>query len=402
MTTNTELLVLDALRSVEGVTPVLPEVPAPKRADRAISREEVEALLREWEEDFIGGKAAATVRAVRSDWQQYMLWCEGTGTSPLPLSLKDLLAFIDNAIARGRKRSTINRYLFTIGKIHTVAGLPNPVQDPKFSVKFAARVKRLVKSGKNTAEQAAELTLKDLDRIQAALNPDRLTDLRDAALIALAGDTLCRESELAAVMLEHFIPNAHDDAVVLDVRKSKTNQEGAHDYRFVSPETWSRIQAWCDRAKIRSGFVFLTVSGRKRAPTPDEADALAALAKAKGTEPPSAPRLPMLAQEIARILRKRAVKAALPQAARVSGHSTRVGMANELARMGASERDLMDAGGWNSAQSVKRYTAQSQVGLGARAKLHEKHQSARGAAKSSSSGRTAESFRNNGPGSSRT
>lgn len=142
----------------------------------------------------------ATIAAVRADWQQYVTWCERTRQAPLPADVDQLAAFAMDAVARGRKRSTLKRCIFTVGLIHTAAGLPNPVQAARWKSKWAALgqvlARRITPDGRldngNASRQAGELAATDIDSILATLG-SAPRDLRDAALLCLASDTLLAE-----------------------------------------------------------------------------------------------------------------------------------------------------------------------------------------------------------------
>ena len=64
------------------------------------------------------------------------------------------------------------------------------------------------------------------------------------------------------------------------------------------------------------------------------------------------------AGEVARIFKSMAGKAGLTaeEAARISGHSTRVGTSQDMIRYGAELRAIMQAGRWATPVMVARYT----------------------------------------------
>lgn len=76
----------------------------------------------------------------------------------------------------------------------------------------------------------------------------RLIDLRDAALVSLAYDTLCRASELVALNVGDVQEQGRD--AVAYIAKSKTDQEGAGDFRFVARDTYARVRAWAQAAGL--------------------------------------------------------------------------------------------------------------------------------------------------------
>lgn len=371
MPAGPELLVVDTLQGMSRALSVAPHTIAPAHVMQ--SPDVVMMRLAAWQADFVGGQTPATVRAVRADWGQYIAWCEGTGQPALPASLEQVEAFLRNAIVRGRKRSTVQRYLYTIGLIHDAAGLTNPVKDKRWKDKWKKLIKELKHRGGLTAKQAAAMEAADIVAILATLG-ESPRDLRDAAMLALASDTLLRESELVAVRVEHFAYNRTKNAWTLYVPFSKANQDGKdEDYRYVHGPTMTRVQRWMAAASITQGFVFLPVGGRPKAP-PAEDDlerlpAPAAFQQPRAAPPRPAEALPLGAQEVARIFRRRALAAGLDHAPRISGHSARIGTANDLINAGKTTAQIQHAGGWRSAEMVNRYTRRSQAGVNAVAEL---------------------------------
>ncbi len=342
------LRVVDALQELTAVPAVAPEIHAPRPA-LAASVEAVLARLAAWSSDFAAGSAPATVKAVRSDWTQYLAWCETTGATPLPASVAQLETFLSAAIDKGRKRATVDRYLYTVGLVHVAAGLPSPSKDPDWPVKWKKLIRRLKSTGGHARKQAGELDMAGIAAILATLG-DGPRDLRDAALLAIASDTLCRESELVAIRVEHLHHNRRRNTWSLHVPFSKTNQDGAApDYRFVSRETIARIRAWQAASGISEGALFRPTGGRPKATGgSDEA---------------------LLPQEVARIFRRRAKAAGLEHAGSISGHSTRIGSANDLAEHGATGTQIQLAGGWKTDRMVSYYTRRSNAGANAMATL---------------------------------
>jgi integrase len=346
--TTLPLRVVDALQELTAVPAIAPNIHAPRPA-LAASVEAVLDRLTSWSADFAEGSAPATVKAVRSDWTQYLAWCEAIGATPLPASVEQLETFLSAAIDKGRKRATVDRYLYTVGLVHVAAGLPSPSKDPDWPVKWKKLIRRLKTTGGHARKQAGELDSAGIETILATLG-DSPRDLRDAALLSMASDTLCRESELVAIRIEHLHHNRRRNTWSLHVPFSKTNQDGATpDYRFVSLETMARVRAWQAAANICEGPLFRATGGRPRAGGAlDEA---------------------LLPQEVARIFRRRAKAAGLEHARTISGHSTRIGSANDLAEHGATGTQIQLAGGWKTERMVNHYTRRSQAGANAMAKL---------------------------------
>lgn len=342
------LRVVDALQDLTDVPAVAPDIHAPRPA-MAASVEAVLERLATWSSDFAAGSAPATVKAVRSDWTTYLVWCEASRATPLPASVEQLETFLSAMIDKGRKRATVDRYLYTVGLVHVAAGLPSPSKDPDWPVKWKKLIRRIKATGGHARKQAGELDMAGVEAILAILG-DSPRDLRDAALLSMASDTLCRESELVAIRVEHLHHNRRRNTWSLLVPFSKTNQDGAEqDYRFVSLETIARVRAWQAAASINEGSLFRSTGGRPKVN--------------------SGPVDALLPQEVARIFRRRAKAAGLENASIISGHSTRIGSANDLAEHGATGTQIQLAGGWKTDRMVTYYTRRSAAGVNAMARL---------------------------------
>jgi len=359
-----DLLVVDSLQGMVRTAPLAPAVVTPEAAPNSVA--DIMRKLAEWQGDFVAGRSSATIRAVRADWAQYIAWCESTGQTPLPAPFEQLEAFLRHAIVCGRKRSTIDRYLYTVTLVHQAAGLPSPTADARWKNKWKILVRELGTRGGNKRTQAGQLVATDIERIVSTLGTSK-RDLRDAAMLLLASDTLLRESELVRVEVAHFEPNAAKGTFSLYVPFSKTNQSGEdEDYRHVDADTMAAVQRWLDAAGITEGVVFRPIGGRKRAAVK--------VAEDSGNTPPV---VPLGAQEVARIFRRRAVSTGLDHALTVSGHSTRVGSANDLINQGFTTAQIQDAGRWKSPDMVQLYTRRSQAGANAVADLRRKQKASR-------------------------
>ena len=343
-----ELLVVDSL--LPALVRPAPAVPAP--TPMIPSWDDIRTRLTEWEAKFRAARSMATLKAVRADWQVFLGWCERNRVWALPVASGDLLRFLTDQVVQGKKRSTLDRYVNTIRLIHRGAGLPDPTHYPDWKLDWQAIVVRLAELEANAPVQAEPLRTGHVRQILAALGDSPL-DLRDAALISLASDTLCRESELAVLKREH-LKRSGDDAWSIDLRRSKTDQAGLGTARYCSPATKARIDAWCDRAGIQRGYLFIPV-GKGHA----------------FTAPPPKERKPLGAVQVARILRRRAVRAGVPGGVLLTGHSGRVGSAIEMLEAGATIPEVQFAGGWKSPRMVLHYGKQALAGRNAMAKLRE-------------------------------
>jgi integrase len=184
--------------------------------------------------------------------------------------------------------------------------------------------------------QAQAATLDPLRAMLATL-PDDLSGRRDRALLLIGFAGGFRRAALCA--LDHaditFVPEGMD----LVIRKDKTDHVGQGrelsisygKHRDTCPVR--ALRAWLDAAGIITGPIFRGV--------------------AKGSKTIRVGRLDP--GSVARIIKRAAARAGLPDAGDFSGHSLRSGLATEAARSGATDNAIMDQTGHTDVRSVKRY-----------------------------------------------
>jgi site-specific recombinase XerD len=287
-------------------------------------------------------KAENTLRAYRSDWDDFTAWCDERGLPALPASAETVTLYITSR-ARGSvervgdqdsderaplKVSTLERRLSAIAAAHRLAGHGSPVsrrEEPLHSV-WAGIVRR-----KGTAkEKVAPALTEDVRQMVSTIAttdivPDddaaRLRGRRDAALLLVGFAGALRRSELAALTVGDV--GVDPDGLRVRVSRSKSDQEGAGTVLGIhygsDPETCPvrALRSWLIESGITNGPLFrgITKGGNLQ-------------------ERPLSPRT------VARVVKARAEAAGLNPRA-YSGHSLRAGFATQAARAGVPERVIM-------------------------------------------------------------
>ncbi len=291
-----------------------------------------------------GAFAPNTVRALCADTAVFSAWFRTAGVPMLPAGPQAVADFIGAMRAASKRPATIRRYVSSIAHLHRAAGLPVPSDSN--TVKLALR--RMMKADGAAQKQAEGLTRRLVDRALHA-GGSRLRDLRNRALLAVAYDTLCRRSELVVLQRGDLQAGPHGDGTLL-VRRGKTDQEGAGMVRFLAPDTMKTLLDWIGAAGITEGALFRSV--RKGGRVGDALDP----------------------GDVARLFKAMVRAAGLTpeQVARISGHSSRVGAAQDMAASDRIEMPaIMQAGGWKSPQMVARYTQRQAARRSGAAKLAE-------------------------------
>lgn len=273
-----------------------------------------------------GAYSEQTLRSYRSDFAIFDSWCIANKLCSLPASPDTLAAFVV-AQAPGLAANTLRRRLAGIRKVHRLFHLQNPAEDEEVLI----AMRRVLRSKTRRPRQALGLTKELRDQLAAACGYD-LAGLRDRALIMVGYDTMCRRSELAALRVEDLTP-LDDGSMLALIRRAKNDPFGDGRDGFVSATAAEALKAWLEAANISEEWLFRRVnSGRA------------------GTDA-------LHPHSIGRMLKQRAVAAGLPTAiaSRLSGHSMRVGAAQDMVANGADILPVMRSGGWKSINVVARY-----------------------------------------------
>ncbi|WP_158089264.1 site-specific integrase [Magnetofaba australis] len=303
-----------------------------------ITPEEVEGRLAEYAQQARGAFSDNTVRAWRNDNRLFSSWCVSHGHHALPASGETVAAFVD-AMAMSHAPASIRRYIASISAMHKAAGFDNPCAAQE--VKLA--VKRLNREKGTRQRQASPINRPVFDRLIEQGDNGQFRDARDVAMLAISYDTLCRRSELVAINVED-IEEVGDGSGTVLIRRSKTDQEGAGAVRYLAPDSMRTLKEWLALAKITEGAVFRGVDNANR------------LNKR------------LSAQGVARAFKRLADRAGV-DAAQISGHSCRVGAAQDMVNVGLGLPDVMQAGGWKTPAMVARYTERQAAQRGAARKL---------------------------------
>lgn len=272
--------------------------------------------------------APNTLRSWRTDWRVWTAFCREQGCPTLPADLPALRAFLDARIAQKRSRATLDHNLATLALVHRLAGLPWALDTLQGRLMWRGKRRSLPKR----QQQASGLTLDLIERLQAPLDPRRPQDARDAALMGVAFESMCRISELVALQVNDLEVKSNGSGRLL-IARGKTDQEGEGALQYLSPATVRRVQHWLHLAAITEGPLF------RSTPRSNRPDRFAR---------------PLSDRDVPRILQRRAAAAGvvLPK---ISGHSTRIGAAQDLFAADVGLPEVMRQGRWKTARMPVRY-----------------------------------------------
>ena len=255
-----------------------------------------------------------------------------------PLELDDRGTVSMNREASGpaiRRGTTIKRWIASLSTLHRIADAPDPTRHAE-----VAAAKRTILRGRDVPDQKAPLRWADVLRALEVLGKDELRDVRARALIAVAYSTLARRAELVGLQIEDVTFSENGDGSL-----TLQSKGGGQSERYLAPEARRALELWLDRAEIYSGAVFRRL---------EKNDIVGA--RAINTE------------EVARTFKRIAGLIDLDSArpsSRISGHSTRIGAAQDLTSAGAALPEIMIAGGWKSPQMPTHYARKLDIQQGA-------------------------------------
>jgi integrase len=307
----------------------------------AIAPEALARRLRALAADFKVAYSPNTLRTCGSDWRVWRTFCEENDYLVMPATVDSLRAFLLARLDAGRKRSTLDKYLATLRLVHRLMQTPWPLEtmEGRLMLKAIRKDKRIPIGDRR---QAKGLTREALQEVLAPLKDTDLRDVRDAALLSVAYETMCRRSELVALQIAQIQRQPNGTGRVL-IERSKTDQEGEGATLYLTRATMDRVDRWRELAGLRTGALFRSIPhipkqsreavefGAERFPSP------------------------LSGGDVARIFKRRWRAAGLKNAEEISGHSTRVGPTQDLLAKNFSLAAIMKQGRWNTERMVVRY-----------------------------------------------
>ena len=261
----------------------------------------------------------ATYRTYLAAWADH---ARRRGAAVRPAHPAAVAEWFTTMADEGKSVSTLQVARAALAAAHREAGLEDPTTTELVRRVLSGLAREAARQGKRPA-QVKGLTADDLRRILAHFNapgrsaPTRAT-LRDLALVQVMRDALLRRGE-AAELVWGDISRASDGSGRLVIRHSKTDPEGKGAVLYLGRSTMDAVD-------------------RIRTPDASPQDSVFGI-----TGPYISVRIGQLAE-----------RAGLGKG--YSGHSCRVGMAQDLAAEGYSLAQLMTAGRWTNPAMPARYT----------------------------------------------
>ena len=260
--------------------------------------------------------AENTMRNRRQALKQFQDWLQGRG-------IRDglLAEYITHLFDQGKAPGTISIAVSAVKWLLKHQNGGKTVDLPITS----ATLSGIRREGRDRGRgQRNGLTWREVDKICAVQEADgTLRGIRNSAILRIMSDGLLRISEVTELHISDLEDNT------LQVRFSKTNQEGQGEHLYLCEDTRLIVQKWLEWSGLTEGYLFRRMTARG-----DN------LYINKDTGEP----YKLTDDGVRRIIKSCAARLGLTD--KVSGHSLRIGTTVSLAQSGASLVDIQVAGRW--------------------------------------------------------
>ena len=301
---------------------------------------DLKTLQEETLKNLQNSKASNTVRAYKSDFKDFGLFCAQNGFKNLPSDPKIVSLYLTSLATKNVKLSTIKRRLVSIGVIHKIKGLYLDTKHPVIVENLMG-----IKRRKGTIQKGKKpILINELRKILKVIDEQKIEDikkLRDKSIILIGFSGGFRRNEIVSLDYED-LDFVHEGLKII-VKRSKTDQfgEGAikalpyFEESLYCPVTI--LKRWINVSKITKGPLFRRFTKGSK------------LTKNRLTD-----------QTVALIIKDYLNKVGI-DSSNYSGHSLRSGFATTAAEYGAEERTIMAMTGHKSAEMVRRYIKEANL-----------------------------------------
>jgi site-specific recombinase XerD len=301
---------------------------------------DIKALQEETLLNLQNSKANNTIRAYRSDFKDFGIFCAQNGFKSLPSEPKIVSLYLTYLSTKDIKMSTLKRRLVSIGVIHKLKGYYLDTKHPSI-IENIMGIKRRKGSFQNGKKPILINDLKLLINVIDEQNREEIKKLRDRSIILIGFSGGFRRNEI--VSLDYDDLNFVSEGLKINIKRSKTDQFGEGSTKALPYFNNSQycpvvsLKNWIEISKIKSGSLFRRFS--------------------KGSKLLDK----RLTDQTVALLIKEYLKIAGIDNKNYSGHSLRSGFATSAAESGVEERSIMAMTGHKSAEMVRRYIKEADL-----------------------------------------
>jgi len=301
---------------------------------------DLKALQEETLLNLQSSKANNTVRAYKSDFNDFGLFCAQNGFKSLPSEPKIVSLYLTYLSTKDIKMSTLKRRLVSIGVVHKLKGHYLDTKHPLI-IENIMGIKRRKGSVQKGKKPLLINNLKQIINVIDKVKNEEIKKLRDRSIILIGFSGGFRRNEIVSLDYEDldFVP----EGLKVSLKRSKTDQFGEGLVKGLPYFDNSQycpvvsIKNWIEISKINSGPLFRRFT--------------------KGSKLSDN----RLSDQTVALLIKDYLKIAGIESSYYSGHSLRSGFATSAAESGAEERSIMAMTGHKSTEMVRRYIKEANL-----------------------------------------
>ena len=301
---------------------------------------DIKALQEETLLNLKSSKANNTVRAYKSDFSDFGLFCAKNGFKSLPSEPKVVSLYLTHLSTKDAKMSTLKRRLVSIGVIHRLKGHYLDTKHPSI-IENIMGIKRRKGSIQKGKKPILINHLREIIKVIDEQDKEPIKKLRDRSIILIGFSGGFRRNEI--VSLDYDDLDFVTEGLKINLKRSKTDQYGEGSVKGLPYFDSSKycpvvtIKNWIETSKIDSGPLFRRFTKGSN------------LSKNRLTD-----------QSVALII-KNYLQLAGIDSKNYSGHSLRSGFATTAAESGAEERTIMAMTGHKSPEMVRRYIKEANL-----------------------------------------
>ena len=301
---------------------------------------DIKALQEETLLNLKSSKANNTVRAYKSDFNDFGLFCAKNGFKSLPSEPKIVSLYLTHLSTKDAKMSTLKRRLVSIGVIHRLKGHYLDTKHPSI-IENIMGIKRRKGSIQKGKKPILINHLREIIKVIDEQDKEPIKKLRDRSIILIGFSGGFRRNEI--VSLDYDDLDFVTEGLKINLKRSKTDQYGEGSVKGLPYFDNSKycpvvtIKNWIETSKIDSGPLFRSFTKGSN------------LTKNRLTD-----------QSVALII-KNYLQLAGIDSKNYSGHSLRSGFATTAAESGAEERTIMAMTGHKSPEMVRRYIKEANL-----------------------------------------
>jgi len=295
---------------------------------------DIKALQEETLLNLQSSKANNTVRAYKSDFNDFRLFCSQNGFKSLPSEPKIVSLYLTHLSTKEVKMSTLKRRLVSIGVIHKLKGHYLDTKHPAI-IENIMGIKRRKGSVQKSKKPILISHLKQLINAIDEEDKEEIKKLRNRSIILIGFSGGFRRNEIVSLDWDDldFVP----EGLKINIKRSKTDQFGEGFTKALPYFESSQycpvvsLKNWIEISKITSGPLFRRfIKGSKLSEN-------------------------RLTDQTVALLIKEYLNLAGIDSKNYSGHSLRSGFATSAAESGVEERSIMAMTGHKSTEMVRRY-----------------------------------------------